>query len=144
VATHARSLRALLASALVVFGTLGVASDPAVASVCGDRVVADWIDGRVDGVYPLRCYEEAVDGLPEDVRVYSSAVDDISRALQARVHSRAGRAPAGKVGSAVVPPSVDPSAARPPLTLLLLVAFVCLFGFAGAGTWIVQSRRRRT
>jgi hypothetical protein len=144
VATHARSLRALVASVVVALGTLAIASDPAVASACGDRVVADWIDGRIDGVYPLRCYDEAVDGLPEDVRVYSTAVDDISRALQARLHSDAARAPAGNVGSAVVPSPMDPRVAEPPLALLLLVASVSLFALAGAGTWIVQRRRRRT
>lgn len=143
-ATAARSPRALLVSALVVLGTLVIAPVPAVASTCGDRVVADWIDGRIEGVYPLRCYDEAVDGLPEDVRVYSTAVDDISRALQARLHSEAGRAPAGNVGSAVVPSALGPSATEPPLALLLLVAFACLLGLAGAGTWIVQRRRRRT
>jgi hypothetical protein len=129
--------------ALAVFGALG-ATEPAVASACGDRVVADWIDGRIDGVYPLRCYDEALDDLPEDVRVYSTAVDDISRALQARVHSESGRAAAGKVGSAVVPSALGASTTEPPLALILLVAFACLLGFAGAGSWIVQRRRRRT
>jgi hypothetical protein len=128
---------------LIGFGTLWIGAGLAGAGTCGDRVVADWIDGRIEGVYPLRCYGEAVDGLPEDVRVYSSAVDDISRALQARVHSVAGRAPAGKIGSAAVPSPADSRAAEPPLALLLLVASVALFAVAGTATWILQIRRRR-
>lgn len=129
---------------LIVFGTLAISPDVAGADTCGERVVADWIDGRIEGVYPLRCYDEAVDGLPEDVRVYSSAVDDISRALQARVHAVAGRAPAGKIGGTPVPSPAHSRAAQPPLALLLLVASVFLFAVAGAATWIVQSRRRHT
>jgi hypothetical protein len=144
VATRARSLRAALVSLLIVCGTLAIGPGTAAASTCGDRVVSDWIDGRIEGVYPLRCYDEAVEGLPEDVRVYSSAVADISRALQARVHSVARRAPAGTIGGASVPSPTDSSIAQPPLALILLVTSVCLFLAAGAGTWIVQHRRRRT
>jgi hypothetical protein len=143
VATNARSLRALLVSVLVVCGALGIGAGVARATPCGDRVVADWIDGRIDGVYPLRCYDEAVDGLPEDVRVYSSAVDDISRALQARVHSVAGRSPTGKIGAAASATTADARVGQPPLALILIVVSTCGFLLAGAGTWIVQSRRRR-
>lgn len=136
-------MRGLLLVALIACGTLAFGSGAASASACGDRVVADWIDGRIDGVYPLRCYEEAVADLPEDVRVYSSAVDDISRALQARVHSVSGRAPAGKIGGSAVASTVDARVSQPPLAVILLVAAVCAFLLAGAGTWIVQARRRR-
>ncbi len=129
--------------ALVGCGALGFGSGAASASACGDRVVADWIDGRIDGVYALQCYEEAVADLPEDVRVYSSAVDDISRALQARVHSVAGHRRVGKIGGSAVASTVDARVSQPPLALILLVASVCVFLLAGAGTWIVQSRRRR-
>jgi hypothetical protein len=63
---------------------------PALAAGCGDAVVADWRDnGRIDGVYAPRCYRTAVARLPEDVRVYSSAQNDITRALQARVEKSA-------------------------------------------------------
>lgn len=69
-----------LIALVVLAGMLGTACSPRESS-CGDEVVADWSDGRIDGVYPLHCYEAAVAGLPEDVRAYSSAEDDISRAL---------------------------------------------------------------
>jgi hypothetical protein len=49
-------------------------------------VIDDWYDnGRVDGTYPVHCYDDAIDALPRDVRDYSSAKDDIQRALQARL-----------------------------------------------------------
>src|SRR6266511_5966880 len=69
-----------------------VAAAPATAAgaSCGDAVLADWRDnGRIDGVYAPRCYRTAVAGLPEDVRAYSSAQDDIGRALQGRLGTSA-------------------------------------------------------
>ena len=52
------------------------------AKSCGRQVIDDWYDnGRVDKLYDLHCYEDAIDALPEDVVAYSSAKDDIERAL---------------------------------------------------------------
>jgi hypothetical protein len=49
-------------------------------------VVADWADdGKVDGRYPPRCYGAALRALPEDVRAYSTAVEDIRSAMYARI-----------------------------------------------------------
>ena len=49
---------------------------------CAKQVIADWYDnGRVDNIYELQCYRDAVKALPVDVRDYSSAKDDILRAL---------------------------------------------------------------
>ena len=47
-------------------------------------MIDDWYDdGRVDGTYALHCYNDAIEILPADVKVYSSATEDIRRALQA-------------------------------------------------------------
>lgn len=55
----------------------------AAAKGCAREVIDDWYkDGRVDRVYDLHCYEDAIDALPEDVVAYSSAKEDIQRALQ--------------------------------------------------------------
>ena len=35
------------------------------------------------GTYPVSCYRAALDQMPEDVRIYSSAESDIKRALLA-------------------------------------------------------------
>ena len=49
-------------------------------------MIDDWYDdGRVDGTYPLHCYDDAIEILPRDVRDYSSAKEDIQRALQAQL-----------------------------------------------------------
>jgi hypothetical protein len=81
---HFRLLFAL-ATGLVAFAALtGTAG---AAQSCGSRVVADWRDGRIDGTYPVACYREALADLPEDVRVYSSAQADITRALQGQIRA---------------------------------------------------------
>src|SRR5205823_9878530 len=67
--------------------------EPASAQTsCGTRVLEDWNDGRIDGVYPVRCYRLALANMPEDVRIYSTAESDIKRALQARVRATPVRA----------------------------------------------------
>lgn len=55
----------------------------AMASPCGDKVLADWFDnGRIDKLYPAHCYEDAIDAIPRDLRDYANAEDVILRALQ--------------------------------------------------------------
>lgn len=73
---------ALLASVVVTL----VLPATAMATVCGDKVLADWFDnGRIDRLYDLHCYEEAIDAIPADLRDYANAEEIISRALQAAV-----------------------------------------------------------
>ena len=71
----------LLAVAAAALVTVAPA---AAAPSCGRAVIDDWYDdGRVDGTYELHCYDDAIEILPRDVRDYSSAKEDIQRALQA-------------------------------------------------------------
>jgi hypothetical protein len=75
-------LLVVVACAVAALGLAG----PAAASKCGDKVLADWFDnGRIDRLYPLHCYEEAIDSIPADIRDYADAEEVISRALQAAV-----------------------------------------------------------
>src|SRR5437899_1189913 len=55
---------------------------------CWKQVLNDWSKGRAIGVYPLHCYRDAIKNLPEDLRDYSSAADDIGAALQAQIAHR--------------------------------------------------------
>jgi hypothetical protein len=59
------------------------------APSCASRLLADWKDGRIDRTYAVPCYRAALADLPEDVRVYSTAQTDITRALQARLAAEA-------------------------------------------------------
>jgi hypothetical protein len=82
-ADHIRAV--LVAIAVAVAATL-VMAGPALAAKnpsCAEQVVADWYDnGRVDYLYPLHCYRDAIKSLPPDVKDYSSAKEEIERALQ--------------------------------------------------------------
>lgn len=81
----AHVLVGLLVALACAIAALGLAG-PAAASKCGDKVLGDWFDnGRIDRLYPLHCYEEAIDSIPADIRDYADAEEVISRALQAAV-----------------------------------------------------------
>lgn len=62
---------------------------------CWERVVSDWsADNRISGTYTAVCYREALAKLPEDLRTYSSAPDDIRRGLQKQLARSPVAAPA--------------------------------------------------
>ena len=76
---------------LAAFVSLLVATAPAASAAppCGRQVVDDWwTDGRIDGTYADHCYDDAIESLPRDVRDYSSAQEDITRALQEQAARR--------------------------------------------------------
>jgi hypothetical protein len=83
------SHRGLFRAALVLVVALGVvvgaavhAPQAAAAQKCASRIFKDWSDNhRIDRVYGLPCYRAAIKALPVDVRTYSSAEDDIRRAM---------------------------------------------------------------
>ena len=59
------TLLAIVVAAVVAGGTAGTAE---AAQPCWKKLVNDWYDGRIDGTYPVKCYQAALDNLPEDVR----------------------------------------------------------------------------
>ena len=66
-------------------------------TACWERVISDWsAHDTVRGTYAPGCYRTAIDKLPEDLRSYSSASDDIRRALQVRLTKAAAAAPQTK------------------------------------------------
>jgi hypothetical protein len=80
-----QACRSMLFALIVGLTALALTGTAGAARSCGSRVLADWRDGRLDGIYPVACYQQALAHLPEDVRVYSTAQADITRALQARL-----------------------------------------------------------
>ena len=84
--THVAVLALVALLAAVALTAPGTAS---AATPCGKKVLADWFDnGRIDRLYPLHCYEEAIDAIPRDLRDYADAEEVISRALQAAVNGK--------------------------------------------------------
>jgi hypothetical protein len=84
-----------VALALVVAGLTGLtlsstaAAGSASGTPCAKKILGDWYDnGRIDRLYPLHCYEEAIDAIPPDIRDYVDARDVIERALQAAVNGK--------------------------------------------------------
>jgi hypothetical protein len=59
---------------------------PAQAAPCWEAVIEDWFDNsRVDQRYPIHCYREALKNMPEDMIAYSSAPEDIARAMRREI-----------------------------------------------------------
>jgi hypothetical protein len=83
--TGVSAVSACLAASLLVPGALAPNASPTAgpSHACAVRVLDDWVDdGRVQGTYRLQCYRAAIKSLPEDLRAYSSAPDDLTRAMQ--------------------------------------------------------------
>jgi hypothetical protein len=68
---------------VVACAVLAVFAAPAAAAPppCWKTLLNDWYDGHIDHTYPFPCYHQAIAHLPRDVQNYSSAKDDILRAL---------------------------------------------------------------
>jgi hypothetical protein len=100
--------RLLTISALLLLALSAAVARPAAAATpCWKALLTDWYDGRIDNTYQLHCYTDALKHLPPDVRTYSSAHDDILRALQS------ARAKLRKAGRKVTPVTLLPPANSP-------------------------------
>ena len=109
---------------------------------CEETVLGDWSDnGRIDGMYPLRCYQEAIDKMPADLRDYTNASDAIQRALTRAVNVEDTRSGTSRVASGTAPELGASGSSGLPLPLVGLAA-ICLTVLAagGLGYW---SRRRQ-
>jgi hypothetical protein len=102
---------AFTAVALAIFAVPAPAGAGSL-DVCAQRVIRDWYSGgRVDRVYPLRCYRAAIRALPSDVLQYSDADQDIRRAL---AFARRGRSDPGDGPGAAAPAENPEPAAKAP------------------------------
>jgi hypothetical protein len=136
-----------LACALATVAVLALVPSPAGAtSSCAKAILDDWLDnGRVDRVYPLHCYGEAIDAIPADIRPYSNAEDAIRQALLAAggrlpaAHQTRHRGAEDVEAAGSLSSSSSPSAV--PIPLLVLGGMsLALLAAGGAG---YVSRRRR-
>ena len=70
---------------------------PASAAACWQELMIDWYDGKIDRTYAVPCYRQAIDNMQADLKIYSSAQDDILRALQ--------QVTAGRTKAPLTPPA---------------------------------------
>ena len=175
---HTPKLVVVVAAVVAAAALFGIAASPAAAAgakktPCWKVLINDWYDGRIDGVYAIHCYREALKHLPADVDTYSSARDDIKQALQRRIQSTksggttttgggqsggaggggaggsSGGGQSGGNGSANGPIPDIINAGKPahadslPIPLLVLGGVALVLMLAGAAGFIVRRRRLR-
>ncbi len=155
---------------LVLAGVVltALVSTPAMAKqkTCAELIVDDWYDNqRVDKLYPIHCYREAIDSLPLDIKDYSDAADAILRALAYRQANEndpgAGKGSINPIGyrntadrviafpnpGANAPGQPSASTAGPssvPIPLIVLAGLAGLLLIAGGAGYVarrVQARR---
>ena len=74
--------RLLIVASAASFFVLAFGASSAFAQPCWKTLIDDWYDGRIDGVYSVKCYREAKKHAPEDLVGYSDLPSDLDRALQ--------------------------------------------------------------
>jgi hypothetical protein len=108
------------------------------ATSCAQRVITAWSAGKLDATYPPACYRAALDRLPEDVALYSSAQDDINRELLAAI-SRQRKPPSGPAGGLA---TVEPWHAFAAAGGAVLVAVSLGYGAMRVVRWRQASAQR--
>ena len=110
------------------------------AAPCWERVIHDWrANGRIDHTYPIECYRSANANLPEDLRQYSTAPEDIQRAMLHAVASGA-RGPKPPAASGGVTHGTTPLEVA--ALLAASVGLALVLSALGRMIWTRQRRRR--
>ena len=104
-ATRTIGLAAVVAASAFMLGAPAASASPAATQTATDtcwlQVVNDWLQhGQVTGLYAIPCYTQAIQHLSAypDISQYSSAIEDIHRALLAAIHEDRGNGPGGSLG----------------------------------------------
>jgi hypothetical protein len=78
-----RLVRRLIAVLALLLIALATAAPATAAKPCWRQVLDDWTDNtRLNGTYPISCYDTALKNLPEDIVSYTDAYDHIADARQ--------------------------------------------------------------
>lgn len=171
-------LAALLAAAAAAFAAPRAQAAPAAlqqaTSHCWLDVINDWLDNnQVDGTYAIPCYTQAIQQLSArpDIAGYSSAIDDIHRALLAAIRQDRNSGPptgggsnppgssgvtpgggskggggtggGGQGGGGIFGVGGPSSATSVPLPLIVLGALAILLALAALGTWFARRFQAR-
>jgi hypothetical protein len=83
------AVRVVVLAGVLLLAVGGQAASAVAASAadppCWKRLLTDWYDGSIDKTYPIPCYRQAVNQLPTDAQLYTSAKDDILRAMSSAI-----------------------------------------------------------
>src|SRR5262249_9187025 len=90
-----RSLAVLSATLVLAVATglplpAATAAPASAGTPCGQAVINDWFDGKIDHVYAHHCYTDALAHLPRDIKTYSDAPDAIRAAMLAALRHNGG------------------------------------------------------
>lgn len=164
-------LAAVVGTVALLAGVQSAAAAPASSftptNTCWRDVVNDWLahQPNVTGIYPIPCYTQAIQHLSlyPDVQQYSSATDDIHRALLGAMLDERGNGSGGSSNSgggssgggsssggggssssgggpigSVIDRFAPSNATTVPLPLLVLGGLAALLMLAGFGTWVTR------
>lgn len=149
----------MLVAAVLGVAALSVGAPVAAAkAACWRLILNEWVDNRqIAPTYPLHCYRDAIQHVPEDLRVYTDIEQDILAARQQAVRSQNLREPQVRTRPSQAESVRDPDAGlftqgfdklgpnnadSMPLPLIILGGLALLLVAAGAAGLV--SRRFRT
>ena len=142
-------LRLASAVALGVVISSALSGAPAASgATCAERVISDWRDGHIDGRYRPSCLRAALRNLPEDLRIYGTAEEDITRALNAAVvreqtPAKPNPSPRRVAAAAVATPSRAKDEGGLPVATIVGAAAAAVGAGAIAHSVGIATRRRR-
>jgi hypothetical protein len=120
---------------------LALAGAAAAATPCGTRVLEDWSDnGRIDRLYALHCYEEAIDSTPSDLRDYTDVTEVIERALTAALRETSGAAAPTGAGPQAAPIIQTSGASSVPVVPVAGAGLAFALVLAGGAAYVVRRR----
>jgi hypothetical protein len=130
-------------AALAVLAFAGSATADASQTDCADAVLDDWTRGTLGSGYSPECYEEAIDALPEDLRAYTTAADDITRAGIAASRALDGRAADRNARQLAETPASEDELRAFPTEVALLAGVLAVLLPAGLAAALLRRWRRR-
>ena len=144
-----RRLTTLVLAPFLLLAFAGCGYGSAGSPACATAVLDDWTKGTLGSGYAPDCYEAAIDSLPEDLRAYTTAADDIARAAIS-ANRAADEVALGADVSARQLASEDPAeeAANDPLRtfpteVAVLAGLLAVLVSCGVAASLIRRRRGR-
>jgi hypothetical protein len=144
----------VVAALTLLVVALAQASSAVAAQPCWRDVIDEWTENqRVSTAYPIKCYNQALENLPNDIEDYTDAADQIAQARQDALRGDdLARVPAGvddddpgdggPIGSVLDSGTGDSSSIPLPLLILgILAGLLMAAGGAGLLARKLQARR---